>query len=81
MPTENTGLCEGIPESYVIGCCQLRSVCFYYKCDARAQTRRLSLLRYWTRGTNRREGLSSLQFFNSPGDRKFAITCKVVSRF
>jgi len=51
-------------------------------CDAEAQTRRLSLPRYWARDPNRRDGFSSLQFFNSPGGVcEFAITCKVVTRF
>ena len=44
------------------------------------KTRRLSLPRYWARGQNRREGFSSLQFFNSTGVRKFAISCKVVAQ-
>jgi len=45
------------------------------------ETRRLSLPRYWARGPNRREGFSSLQFFNSAGVREFVINSKVVTRF
>ena len=45
------------------------------------KTHRLSLPRYWARDPNRREGFSSLQFFNSPGPCEFAITCKVAARF
>jgi len=39
------------------------------------KTGRLLLLRYWARGPNRREGFSSLQFFNSAGVCEFAICC------
>jgi len=45
------------------------------------KNRRLLLPSYWARDPNKRKGFSSLQFFNSPGVREFAITCKVVTRF
>jgi len=32
-------------------------------------------------GQNRKDGFSSLQFFNSAGVHEFAIPCKVVTRF
>ena len=45
------------------------------------KTRHLLLPRFRARGANRREGFSSLQFFNSAGVCEFAISYKVITQF
>jgi len=42
------------------------------------KTRHLSLPRYWARGPNRREGFSSLQFFNSAGVPEFVLIIIII---